>query len=327
MGEIITVGSCETDYNFGCRPVDRSIEEYLSYGVINLDKPPGPTSHEVVAWIKKIFGFKKSGHGGTLDPNVSGVLPITLEKTTRLSSILLTSPKEYVALMRVHKKVEEKKLINTLKLFEGEIRQKPPIRSAVRRVLRSRKIYFIKILEIKDQNVLFRVSCQAGTYIRKLCHDIGVRLGCGAQMVELRRIKTGPFKEDSTLVTLHDLKDAYEFWKEDGTEKELRRVVQPMEFAVKEIPKIYVVDGAINAICYGANLAIPGVAKYDTDIKKNCKVAILSLKSELVAIGTALVNATKIGSGKRGICVDIDSVFMKRDTYPRMWKTYSSSTR
>jgi tRNA pseudouridine synthase B (EC 4.2.1.70) len=96
----------------GCRPEDRPIRLYIQKGVINLNKPSGPTSHEVTAWIKRILGLKKVGHGGTLDPRATGVLPIMLEDATKISHILLSSEKEYVGLMRLHEIVSEAKLLN-----------------------------------------------------------------------------------------------------------------------------------------------------------------------------------------------------------------------
>ncbi|RLF91520.1 RNA-guided pseudouridylation complex pseudouridine synthase subunit Cbf5, partial [Thermococci archaeon] len=177
----------ETNPKWGFPPDKRPIELHMQFGVINLDKPPGPTSHEVVAWIKKLFNLEKAGHGGTLDPKVSGVLPVALEKATRVVQALLPAGKEYVALMHLHGDVPEDKIIRVMKEFEGEIIQRPPLRSAVKRRLRTRKVYYIEILEIEGRDVLFRVGVEAGTYIRSLIHHIGLALGVGAHMAELRR--------------------------------------------------------------------------------------------------------------------------------------------
>ncbi|MEM4398012.1 MAG: RNA-guided pseudouridylation complex pseudouridine synthase subunit Cbf5 [Candidatus Woesearchaeota archaeon] len=157
----------ETSEKFGCYPENRKIEEHIKLGIVNIDKPQGPTSHQVSAYVQKILNINKSGHAGTLDPNVTGVLPIALEKSTKIVQTLLLAGKEYVCLMHFHKKVEEYDLYKVLDKFTGKINQLPPVKSAVKRQLREREIYYIEVLEIKDQDVLFKVGCQAGTYIRK----------------------------------------------------------------------------------------------------------------------------------------------------------------
>lgn len=309
-----------TDPKFGKKPEDRGIEEYIKYGVINLDKPSGPTSHEVVAWVKNILNLKKAGHGGTLDPKVTGILPITLEDVTKVVKSMLNAGKEYVCLMRLHEGINEEKIYETCREFEGEIIQRPPLKSAVKRRFRTRRIYYLKILEIEDRNVLFRVGCEAGTYIRKLCHDIGEASGCGAHMLELRRTKMGPFDE-STLVNLHDVLDAYRFLQEEGTEEFIREVIFPVERAVEHLPRIEIRDSAVDSLCHGADLAIPGISKLDWDMEKGELVAIFSLKGELVALGNSKMTSKDILTKETGIAVVSERVIMRPDTYPKMWKS------
>jgi H/ACA ribonucleoprotein complex subunit 4 len=309
----------ETNPKWGFPPEKRPIEMHIKFGVINLDKPPGPTSHEVVAWIKKLFNLKKAGHGGTLDPKVSGVLPVALENATRVVQALLPAGKEYVALMHLHDEVSEDKILAVMREFEGEIIQRPPLRSAVKRRLRTRKVYYIEVLEIDGKDVLFRVGVEAGTYIRSLIHHIGLALGVGAHMAELRRTRSGPFKEDETLVTLHDLIDAYHFWKDDGIEEYFRKAIQPMEKAVEHLPKVWIRDSAVAAVTYGANLAVPGIVKVNANIKKGDLVAIMTLKDELVALGKAVMTSGEMLNSSKGIAVDVEKVFMPRDWYPKMW--------
>ncbi len=309
-----------TDLNFGKAPEQRSVEEHLRYGVINLDKPRGPTSHEVAAWVKKILSIDKAGHGGTLDPGVSGVLPIALGEATKIVQTLLLAGKEYICVMRLHEKPDEEKILKTCKEFVGEIFQRPPVKSAVKRELRTRRIYYLEVLEIKDRDVLFKVGCEAGTYIRKLCHDIGEVLGCGAHMLELRRTKGGSFTE-KTAVFLHDVMDAYQFWKEDGNEEMLRSVILPVERAVEHLPKIFIRDSAVDAICHGADLALPGLSKLDAEINAKDLIAIFTLKGELVAIGDAKMDTKTMLVENSGIAVKTKRVIMKPGTYPRKWKT------
>ena len=190
----------------------RSIESLLDYGLILIDKPPGPTSHEVVAWAKRILALPKIGHSGTLDPQVSGVLPLGLGEGTKALGVLLLGPKEYHALGRLHSLPPKEKLEQTLDLFRGEIFQKPPQRSAVVRQTRTRTIYELDLLEQKERLVLLRILCEAGTYIRKLYYDMGEILGPGGSMIELRRSRVHQFSEDR-LVTMHQLAAAYATWK------------------------------------------------------------------------------------------------------------------
>jgi H/ACA ribonucleoprotein complex subunit 4 len=220
--------------------------------------------------------------------------------------------------MRVHKEIPEAKLRKTIMGFETKITQLPPVRSRVKRVERQRKIYYIKIHEISDKEVLFTVGSEAGTYIRKLCHDIGEKLKVGAHMAELRRTKVGPFYEKQS-VSLQDLKDAHHFWKEDGKEKLLRKFILPIEFSVSHLPKIWIIDSAVDAICHGASLKIPGVSKLDSDIKPNDIVALLSLKGELIAIAKAMLDAESIMKLDRGTAAVLKRVVMPEGTYPKGW--------
>lgn len=252
---------------YGCYPYNRPIQEYIRKGFVLIDKPKGPTSHEVVVWVRKILEVEKTGHAGTLDPKVTGVLPVFIEQATKLVQFLQGSEKEYVALMRLHGDVSERELRKVFELFKGKIYQRPPLKSAVKKRLRVREIYDIEILEIDGRDVLFRVVCEAGTYVRKLCTDIGEILGVGAHMQELRRIRTGIFTEEKCY-TLQDLLDAYIFWKEEGEEEYLREIIQPMELAVANIPKIIIKDTAVDAICHGASLTAKGVAYVEKNVKK-----------------------------------------------------------
>ncbi len=311
----------QTDFKYGKAPEERTIKEHLKLGIINLDKPSGPTSHEVASWVKKVLELDKTGHGGTLDPKVTGILPIALEKGTKVLQSLLLAGKEYVCLMRMHQEVPAGKIEEVCKDFEGDIYQRPPIRSSVKRRLRIRTVYYLKLLEIDNNKVLFRVGCQAGTYIRKICSDIGEALQVGAHMAELRRTRTACFKEDETLVTLHDIKDAYVFWKEDGDEKYLRQFIQPIEKAIEHLPKVVIRDSAIDAICHGASLASPGILKIETGMKKDDLVGVISLKGELIALGRALKTTNEILNTAHGIVIKIEKVIMDKGTYPS-WNEY-----
>lgn len=310
----------KTDPAFGMPPEKRSIEAHLRLGAINLDKPSGPTSHEVVAWIKRILSIEKAGHSGTLDPKVSGILPVLLGDATRVMDTLLLAGKEYICIMRIHKPQPRKRILEVCSEFVGTIYQKPPLKSSVVKQLRTRKIYYLEVLEIEEQRVLMRVGCEAGTYMRKLCYDIGLALGTGANMEELRRSKAGPFREDETLVTLHQVKDAYEVYKETGDEGQLRRVVLPVEAALRHLPRLVISDNAVDAICHGAPLAAPGLLSLETDVIKGDDVAMFTLKGEAVGIAKADMTSQEMLRSENGIVARTERVIMEPGTYPKAWK-------
>ncbi|MFP4656712.1 MAG: RNA-guided pseudouridylation complex pseudouridine synthase subunit Cbf5 [Candidatus Woesearchaeota archaeon] len=317
---IIRKRDFKSDSNYGCDPFRRPVEELLKYGVVNIDKPKGPTSHQVSAYVQQILGLTKAGHSGTLDPSVTGCLPVALGRATRIVQTLLTAGKEYVAIMHVHKPIEDYMVYQVAEKFTGKIRQMPPIKSAVKRQYRERTVYYLKIHEIKDQDVLFRVGCEAGTYIRKLIHDMGKELGGGAHMAELRRTKAGPFTEDENLCSLQDLADAFYYWAEEKNDAPIRRLVRPMELAVSHLPKIWITDSTIDAICHGADLAAPGIAELHSGIEPDQLVALMSMKGELVAYGRASCNGDKMLDPK-GIVVKTMKVFMEPGVYPKFEKT------
>ena len=317
---LITKSKSITNPEYGCKPEEREITDYISKGVINLDKPSGPTSHEVDSWVKRILKLDKTGHGGTLDPNVTGVLPVGLADATRAIQLLLTAPKEYVCLLTFHSDVDESEIRRVFEEFTGKIFQLPPVKSAVKRELRTRNVYYSTIYEIKGRDVLFRIGCEAGTYVRTYCHNIGEALGVGAHMAELRRTQVGSFRERENLVTLQDVTDAYHFYIEDGDESFLREAIMPMERAADYLPKIIIKDSAVDAICHGADLASGGVAYLSDDIKKGDIVAVETLKGELVGAGNSLFFADEILAAEGGFVVNVSKVFMKPDIYPRLWK-------
>ncbi len=313
------LSDCETDEKYGIRPEKRAIHTHINYGVINLDKCKGPTSHQVVTWVKDILKVSTTGHGGTLDPKVTGVLPIAINKSTKMLQALLVGEKEYVGVMHLHSGVSEQKLISTKKKFEGKITQLPPVRSAVKRAKRIKFVYEFKILEISGRDVLFSVKTSPGTYIRKLIHDFGIALGTGAHMLELRRTKSCSFEEKDS-VKLQDVQDAYIFWQEEGEGKYLREVILPVEKLVEHLQKIYLKDSAVSAFCYGANLSISGIVKLDKDIKRDTLVALFTLKDELIGLGTTILASNEIINKDHGYAVKPARILMERDTYPRAWK-------
>ncbi len=245
---------------------------------------------------------------------MTGVLPIALGDATRIVQTLLKAGKEYIALMQIHSDVDEDKIRDVFKKFTGKIEQLPPIRSAVKRRLREREIYYLEIIEIDGRAVLFRVGCEAGTYIRKLCSDIGKELGTNAHMAHLIRTKAGPFT-DNEMYSLHDLKDAYEFYKK-GKIEDIKKIIKPIEHAVMHLPKIWILDSAVDPLCHGSSLYVAGIVKLNDDIKINDVVAIMTLKDELICLGEAVMGSEEIIDKDKGIAVKTKKVFMKINTYP-----------
>ena len=306
----------------GHSPLARPLEQYLKYGVINLDKPTNPSSHEVVAWVKKLLRLEKTGHSGTLDPKVSGCLIVCLNRATRLVKAQQSAGKEYVGVVRLHAPIEsEAKLARSIQTLTGTLFQKPPLVAAVKRELRVRTIYESKLLEFDKENnlALFWISCEAGTYVRTLCVHLGLLLGVGAHMEELRRVRSGTLEEDNTMVSMHDVLDAQYMLDYFGQENYLRRAIMPLEYLLKGYKRIVIKDTTVNAICYGAQLMIPGVLRYDPKIEIGEDIVMITTKGEAIALGIAQMTSQLISSCNKGIVARIKRVIMDRETYPRKW--------
>jgi len=296
-----------------------SIESLIGNGIINLDKPCGPTSHQVVSWVKDILGIQKTGHAGTLDPAVSGVLPVALGSATKMLKVLLLGGKEYIGTLGLSRKVQKERLQEVFKEFTGEIYQIPPLQAAVRRQLRIRKVFDLTLLEFDGRNALFSTNVESGTYIRNLCVDIGLRLGVEGKMTNLRRTRSGQFYEKESC-TLQELKDAFVFWKEDGDESHLMGIIRPVERMVDHLPVLVVGLGAVDAVCHGAPLARPGVLEFDDGFNRGELVVLKSPNHELIAVAKATMNGKEIAGVKKGIVANPVRVIMETNSYPRMWK-------
>ncbi|WP_226010505.1 RNA-guided pseudouridylation complex pseudouridine synthase subunit Cbf5 [Halomicrobium salinisoli] len=249
-------------------PEERSPADLLTFGVVNLDKPPGPSAHQVAAWVRDMIddALDEAGvdaevgrvaHGGTLDPKVTGCLPILLGDAARAAQVFDDADKEYVTILELHDRAPAD-FDDVVTEFEDAVYQKPPRKSAVKRRLRQREIHDLDVLERHDRRALVRVRCESGTYVRKLCHDVGLALGTGAHMGELRRTATGDF-DDADLVTLHELRDALADWTELGDEGPLSEVVAPAERALGKYPRVTIAPSAAEQVAQGAPVYAPGV--------------------------------------------------------------------
>ncbi len=327
LENLIEIDQDITDNAYGTYYDKRTIEQLLNYGIILLDKPPGPTSHETVAWTKRILKLPKIGHSGTLDPQVSGVLPLGLGEATKALGVLLYGPKEYHALGRVHSLPSKEKLDETIDLFRGEIFQKPPQRSAVVRQTRTRTIYEFEVLEQKERLLLTRILCESGTYIRKLYYDLGEILGPGATMIELRRTRVDQFRETDGLVTLHELANAFAFWEEKKDDSKLMKMIKPVEYALSELKSVVIRDSAVDAMCHGAQLAIPGILQISPNLKKGDIVAIYTQKGEAVALAESTMSEEEIRDATKGYAFETRRIIMAPNTYPKKWRRKPTSPK
>lgn len=321
LQNLVVIDQDITNDQYGVYYDKRTIKDLLNYGLILLDKPPGPTSHETVAWAKRILKIPKIGHSGTLDPQVSGVLPLGLGEATKALGVLLLGPKEYYGLGRLHSLPSKEKLEAVLELFRGEIYQKPPQRSSVLRRTRTRTIYELEVVEQKERLLLLRVLCEAGTYIRKLFYDIGEILGPGATMIELRRSRVHQFNENQKLVTLHELSDAFAIWEEKNDDSKLYKMILPIEQALTEIKSVVIRDSAVDALCHGAQLAIPGILQISPGLSKGDLVGIYTQKGEVVALAEALLSEMEIKEATKGYAFQTKRIIMAPNTYPKNWRT------
>ncbi|KXX83153.1 Centromere/microtubule-binding protein cbf5 [Madurella mycetomatis] len=308
----------------GSSPYKRDIKSYISSGVINLDKPSNPSSHEVVAWLKRMLRVEKTGHSGTLDPKVTGCLIVCIDRATRLVKAQQGAGKEYVCVIRLHDTVPggEAAFAKALETLTGALFQRPPLISAVKRQLRIRTIHESKLIEFDNERHLgvFWVSCEAGTYIRTLCVHLGLLLGVGAHMQELRRVRSGVMSEDDgNMVTLHDVLDAQWQYDNGGDESYLRKVIQPLETLLCTYKRLVVKDSAVNAVCYGAKLMLPGLLRYDAGIDTHEEVVLMTTKGEAIAIGIAQMSTVEMSTCDHGVVAKVKRCIMERDLYPRRW--------
>lgn len=287
------------------KPIEEmSFEEILNRSILLIDKHRGPTSYAIDKFISKILNVKKVGHAGTLDPNASGLLLILFGKANKAMDVIKSLDKEYVGLAYFHSEFSKEFLLNTIATkFIGELTQVPPVRSAVARRERKRKVYLFDVLEIDGKNVLFKVKCEAGLYVRKLIHDLGKEMKIGAHLKELRRIKIGDFSVKNA-INIFKLKQIY------NEKNEMKKYLIPIDVALAFLKKVFVKDSAIKSIANGYPLYYQGIVKVDDEIKSDELVAIYSLNNVLIAVGKSVCNAKELIENKKGMFVKIDKVFV-----------------
>lgn len=297
------------NYSLGVSPQERSVAQLLSCGVVPIDKPCGPSSHEVSSIVKKLAGATKSGHSGTLDPNVSGVLPVLLGKATKVAKIMTSSRKEYVCEATFERELTEKELEESLLSLQGEIYQTPPLESAVKKALRTRKVYSLEVLEHDGKRVLFKARVQAGTYIRTLVRDAGLLAGVQARMSDLRRTVAAGIAEEKC-VTLQEFSDRLWLAKEKGREELLRQCLLPVE-SVLRVKRVVVADGAVKSILSGSDVGASVVDAIDDSLKQGELAGVFTGKGEIICVARALhdaANMKQLPSHER--LLDVERVLM-----------------
>jgi len=294
--------------HFVDKSTHRPIDQLWNHGLILFDKPIGTVSHHITHQIKQLFRntpVDKIGHGGTLDPNATGLLPLTLNNATIIQDILLSGTKEYLATMHLHSDRTETDVRNVFQYFVGPIYQRPPDRSAVSREIRIREISAIDLVSIQNRDVVFRVNCDAGTYIRKLCVDLGEVLECGAHLTQLRRTRSGSLSEQDGLVSLVQIDSALTLWDEKKNPADLLQIIRPKELAFQNWSKVFINEKAYSQIVQRKLLSISDIVAFSHGIQKQDPVAIFSLENEILGHGISMMNSVHLESNTDGNAVKI----------------------
>ncbi len=309
-----------TNADFGCRPYERTLNQLLKSGVILVEKPRGPTSHQLTAWARDLLGISKIGHGGTLDPFATGLLTLLLGKATRLTDIVLRGDKKYVGVLRFGRSVDESELQELLTGLEGVIYNVPPLESAVKIQVRTRTIRSIRVVEVDSDSRIaaFEAFCSAGTYVRTLAKDIGLLLGTSCELTELHRIQTGSFTQ-SMACTMQQLADAAFLYHEHGDDRALSRLISPVESLLGSLPSITIKDGAAAALSHGAPLARPGVISAQKGVLEGATVQLKTVKEEAVSVAVMKVDSDSLSEMTSGEVAVAKSVLMEPGTYPQSW--------
>ena len=318
MEKIILDQKSVTNPAIGTHPDSRDVNQRLASGFILLDKPAGPTSHQVASWVRDLFGLERLGHGGTLDPFATGVLPLLAGKSMKVTKKVLTHNKTYIAVFRCSQEPEEEALSIAMKKQTGRIFNVPPEISAVKVQVRTRKVYDFELIESNGKDFLARIVCESGTYIRTMARDLGLLLGYKVVLKELRREKSGVF-DLSMCVTLQEVADAYWLWNECDNPDALLKIIQPVEKLLLEIPSAVVKDSAAAAIAHGAPLLRPGIVNIDSGVTSGKDIAIFTMKDEAVGIVKMTVDSNKLSSMESGEVARPSMVLLDQDLYPRRW--------
>lgn len=318
MGRV-TLDDGSKNSTHGINPEEMTIEQRLSSGFILLDKPPGPTSHQIASWVRDLLGLDRLGHGGTLDPFATGVLPLMAGKSMKLTKGILKTDKSYIAVLKFSQAPSTQELETVMTNLTGRIYNVPPEISAVKVQVRTRRIYKFELIEHNDREAVARIACEAGTYIRTIARDMGLMLGYGVELKELRRENSGRFSL-ADCVTLQQIADAVWLWKECDNPNALSKIIHPTEKLLLDKPYIIVKDSAASALCHGAPLLRPGLVEIDETLSSGLEVAAFTTKNEIVGIVKMSKDYSEISASESGEIGKPVMILMEQERYPPQWK-------
>jgi H/ACA ribonucleoprotein complex subunit 4 len=287
----------------------RDIDSRMNAGFILLDKHPGPTSHQLSAWARNLLGIEKLAHGGTLDPFASGVLPLLLGKSMKLTPLVLKHNKTYIASLKLSSNADLDLLKDSINQLKGKIYNVPPLISAVKIQVRTRKIEDLEILDFDGINLLLKMNCEAGTYVRTFARDLGLLIDKKIILKELRRSKSGLFTENMC-VTMAQLSDALWKYKELNDDSAMLKILNPIEDLVKKFPRIIVKKSSHESLANGATLMHPGINHISSKIKKGDDVVIQSEEGILLALAEAKLDSAIIAAKEKGAVAQPKHVFL-----------------
>jgi H/ACA ribonucleoprotein complex subunit 4 len=311
-----------TDPSLGTPPDERTLEQRLASGFLLIDKPAGPTSHQLAAWARDLLGLERLGHGGTLDPFATGVLPLMAGRCMKITNKVLKHRKSYIAVFRFKSMPDEATLRVAMAGMTGRIYNVPPEVSAVKVQVRTRRIHMFDLLDLDGNDAVARITCEAGTYIRTMARDIGLLLNTPVELKELRRETSGMFHLEHC-ITMDQLADAVWLWKECGDESALLRIVHPIEKLLVELPRCHVKDSAVAALAFGAPLLRPGLVDLPMDLSKGSELLVTSMKGEAVGFVKLKADSNTIASMGEGEVARPSMVLIDTEVYPRRWSTTS----
>ena len=314
----VQLGDISKPSNHGIDPENLSIEQRLASGFILLDKPPGPTSHQIASWVRDLLGLERLGHGGTLDPFATGVLPLMAGKSMKLTKGILKTDKTYIAVLKFAQETNAETLNDVIDKLTGRIYNVPPEISAVKVQVRTRKIYSFELIESTSKQAIIKIACEAGTYIRTIARDMGLLLGYNVELKELRRENSGRFNL-MDCVTLQEIADAVWLWNECDNSTALEKIIHPTEKLLLDKPYIIVKDSAASALCHGAPLLRPGLIEVSDKLSSGLEVAAFTSKNEVVGIVKMSKGFTEISNETSGEIGKPVMILMEQERYPPQW--------
>jgi H/ACA ribonucleoprotein complex subunit 4 len=314
----VTLSEVSRSSSYGINPEEMTVEQRLNSGFILLDKPPGPTSHQIASWVRDLLGLDRLGHGGTLDPFATGVLPLMAGKSMKLTKGILKTDKSYIAVLKFSQSTDRNELMEVIEKLSGRIYNVPPEISAVKVQVRTRKIHQFELIELSESVAIVKIVCEAGTYIRTIARDMGLMLGYKVELKELRRENSGRFSLEDC-VTLQQIADAVWLWKECDKPDAIKKIIHPTEKLLLNKPYIVVKDSAASALCHGAPLLRPGIIEVSNKLSAGLEVAAFTTKNEVVGIVKMSKDFTEISSTTNGEVGKPVMILMEQDRYPPQW--------